>query len=145
MAFAFDVTSGIVRLTQSGTDTGLGGIATAINAVATVARSTAYTAGTILRPPTPTGLWYRCTTAGTTATTAPTYGTTLAGTTTDGTAVFTAFKAPDIQTLGTTNHYYMPDIRMAINGTLTNANVQQQNFTCLDLIIFLLTHFLKWK
>lgn len=33
MAFAFDVTSGIPRLTQSGTDTGLGGIATATNAL----------------------------------------------------------------------------------------------------------------
>jgi hypothetical protein len=30
----------------------------------------------------------------------------------------------------------MPDIRVAINGTLTNTNPQQQYFTCLDLIIF---------
>lgn len=136
MAWSFDVASNIPRLNQSGTEVGLAGIATAIGALATVARSTAYTTAQMIKPPTPTGFWYRCSTAGTTAATAPTYGTTLAGTTTDGTAVFTAFKAPDIQTLGTTNHYYMPDIRMAINGTLTNANVQQQNFTCLDLIIF---------
>ena len=136
MAWSFDVASNIPRLNQSGTDTGLAGIATAIAALPSVARSTAYTTAQMVKPPTPTGFWYRCSTAGTTAATAPTYGTTLAGTTTDGTAVFTAFKAPDIQTLGTTNHYYMPDIRMAINGTLTNANVQQQNFTCWDLIIF---------
>jgi hypothetical protein len=69
MAFAFDITSGIPRLTQTGTDANLSGIATAINAVATVARSTAYTAGTILRPPASNGLWYRCSTAGTTAVT----------------------------------------------------------------------------
>ena len=136
MTWAFDVTSGIPRITQSGTDTGLSGIATAITAQATVARSTAYTVAQMVKPPTPTGFWYRCSTAGTTAAAAPTYGTTLGGTTTDGTSVWTAFKAPDIQTLGTTNHYYMPDVRMAINGTLTNANPQQQNFTCYDLIIY---------
>jgi hypothetical protein len=136
MAWSFDVASNIPRLNQSGTDTGLSGIATAITAVATVARSTAYTTAMLRKPPTPTGFWYRCSTAGTSAATAPTYGTTLGGTTTDGTSVWTAFKAPDVQTLGTTNHYYMPDIRMAINGTLTNANPQQENFTCLDLIIF---------
>jgi hypothetical protein len=136
MAWSFDVASNIPRLNQSGTDTGLSGIATAITAVANVARSTAYTTAILRKPPTPNGFWYRCSTAGTTAATAPTYGTTLGGTTTDGTSVWTAFKAPDIQTLGTTNHYYMPDIRMAINGTLTNTNPQQENFTCLDLIIF---------
>lgn len=136
MAFAFDVASNIPRLNQSGTDTNLSGIATAINAVVSVARSTAYTTAMLRKPPTPTGFWYRCSTAGTTAATAPTYGTTDGGTTTDGTSVWTAFKAPDIQTLGTTNHYYMPAIRMAINGTLTNSNPQQENFTCLDLIIF---------
>lgn len=136
MTWSFDVASNIPRLNQSGTDTGLAGIATAIAALPSVARSTAYTTAQMVKPPIPTGFWYRCSTAGTTAATAPTYGTTLAGTTTDGTAVFTAFKAPDIQTLGTTNHYYIPDIRMAINGTLTNANVQQQNFTCYDLIIY---------
>ena len=136
MAWSFDVASNIPRLNQSGTEVGLAGIATAITAVATVARSTAYTTAMLRKPPTPNGFWYRCSTAGTTAATAPTYGTTLGGTTTDGTSVWTAFKAPDVQTLGTTNHYYMPDIRMAINGTLTNANPQQQNFTCLDLIIY---------
>ena len=136
MTWSFDVASNIPRLNQSGTDTGLAGIATLIGAQATVARSTAYTTAQMVKPPTPTGFWYRCSTAGTTAATAPTYGTTLAGTTTDGTAVFTAFKAPDIQTLGTTNHYYMPDIRMAIGGTLTNSNPQQENFTCYDLIIY---------
>lgn len=136
MAFSFDVASNIPRLNQSGTDTGLSGIATAINAVVSVGRSTAYTTAMLRKPPTPTGFWYRCSTAGTTAATAPTYGTTDGGTTTDGTSVWTAFKAPDIQTLGTTNHYYMPAVRMAINGTLTNSNPQQENFTCYDVIIY---------
>ena len=135
MAFAFSVVGNVPQLTQSGTDTNLSGIATAITAVATVARSTAYTTAQMIKSPTPTGFWYRCSTAGTSAATAPTYGTTLGGTTTDGTAVFTAFKAPDVQTLGTLNHYYMPAIRVQINGTLTNENPQQENFTCFDLII----------
>lgn len=133
MAFAFDVVSGIPRLTQTGTDANLGGMATAINAVATVARSTAVAAGAILRPPTPTGLWYRCTTAGTTAATAPTYGTTEGGSTTDGTAIFNAFLAPIIRTIAGGNHYYMPSVRVQINGTLTNANPQQNTFTCFDI------------
>jgi hypothetical protein len=133
MAFAFDVVSGVPRLTQTGTDANLSGMATAINAVATVARSTAYAAGVILRPPTPTGLWYRCATAGTTAATAPTYGTTEGGNTTDGTAIFNAFLAPIIRTIAGGNHYYMPSVRMQINGTLTNTNPQQNTFTCFDI------------
>lgn len=133
MAFAFDVVSGVVRLRQTGTDTSYGGIATAINAVATVARSTAYSAGTILRPPTPTGMWYRCATAGTTAATAPTYGTTEGANTTDGTAIFNAFLAPIIRTIAGGNHYYMPSVRMQIDGTLTNTNIQQNTFTCFDV------------
>lgn len=136
MAWSFDVASNIPRLNQSGTDTGLAGIATAITAVATVARSTAYTTAMLRKPPTPTGFWYRCSTAGTTASTAPSYGTTYGGTTTDGTSVWTAFRAPDVLLLGTTNHYFMPDFRVQITGTLTNTNPQQQNFTCYDLIIF---------
>jgi hypothetical protein len=136
MAWSFDVTANIPRLTQSGTDTGLAGIATAITAVARVARSTAYTTVMLRKPPIDNGMWYRCSTAGTSAATEPIYNSTLGSTTTDGTSVWTAFKAPDVQTLGTTNHYYMPAIRVQITGTLTNANPQQQNFHCLDLFIF---------
>jgi hypothetical protein len=136
MAWTFDVTSNIPRLSQSGTDTGLSGIATVITNMPLVARSTAYATNGMRKPPIQNGMWYRCSVAGTTATTAPTYNPVLGSTTTDGTAQFVAFRAPDVQTLGTTNHYYMPDIRVAINGTLTNANPQQENFTCLDLIIF---------
>jgi hypothetical protein len=135
MAFAFDVTSNIPRLTQSGTDSGLGGIATAINALPSVARSTAYTTAMMRKPPVANGMWYRCSVAGTTAATAPTYNPTVGSTTIDGTARFVAFKAPDIQTLGTTNFYYMPDVRMNITGALTNANPQQQSFLAFDVFV----------
>jgi hypothetical protein len=133
MPFAFDVVSGVPRITQTGTDANLGGMATAINAVATVARSTAVAAGAILRPPAANGLWYRCTTAGTTAASAPLYNTVEGGSTTDGTAIFNAFLAPVIRTIAGGNHYYMPSVRVQINGTLTNANPQQNNFTCFDV------------
>jgi hypothetical protein len=134
MAWAFDVTANIPRITQSGTDTGLAGIATAITALGTVARSTAYTTAQMVKPPAGNGMWYRCSTAGTTSATAPTYNPVLGSTTTDGTAVFTAFQEPLVRTLGTTNNYYMPDVRFAINGTLTVANPQQENFVCSDVI-----------
>lgn len=135
MSFSFDVTSNIPRITQSGTDNNLDGITTAINAVPTVARSTAYTTTQMVKPPTPTGFWYRCSTAGTSSATAPTFGTTDGGTTTDGTAVFTAFKAPDIQLVGTKSNYYMPAVRVEITGTLTNANSQISTFTCREIIL----------
>ena len=133
MAWAFDVTANIPRITQTGTDTNLGGIATAIAGIGTVARSTAYSAGSIVRPPLANGLWFRCSTAGTTAAVAPIYTGNENATTTDGTAVFTSFLAPITRTVGGTNHYYMPSVRVQINGTLTNANPQQNTFTCFDV------------
>jgi hypothetical protein len=87
------------------------------------------------KPPVDNGMWYRCSVAGTTAATAPTYNPVVGSTTTDGTAQFVAFLAPDVRTLGTANHYYMPQFRFNVTGTLTNANPQQQNFTCWDLIL----------
>ena len=135
MAFAFDVTSNIPRLYISGTEISPDGIGTAINAVATVPRSTAVNTSMLRKPPTPTGFWYRCSVAGTTAATAPTYGTTLGGTTTDGTSTWVAIRASDILPIGTKNHYYMPDIRVEIVGTFTNANNQISHFTCLDIIL----------
>jgi len=135
MAWSFDVTSNIPRITQSGTDANLDGILTAINAMGTVARSTAYTVSQMIKPPTPTGFWYRCSTAGTTSGTAPVYGTTLGGTTTDGTAVFTAFRAPEARWQGAGYLYNMPDVRFNITGTVTNANPQLTTFICWDLLL----------
>jgi hypothetical protein len=139
MAWTFDVASNIPRANQTGVETvatPFAGLDTAIANMPLVARSTAYTTNGMRKPPVQNGMWYRCSVAGTTAATAPTYNPVLGSTTTDGTAQFVAFRAPDILDLGTTKHYYMPDIRVAINGTLTNENPQQQNFTCLDLIIY---------
>ena len=135
MTWAFDVTANIPRITQSGTDANLDGMLTAINGVATVARSTAYTTAQMIKPPIATGFWYRCSTAGTTSGTAPAYGTTLGGTTTDGTAVFTAFRAPEARWQGTGYLYNMPDVRVSVTGTLTNANPQLTSFVCWDLLL----------
>ncbi|CAB4168935.1 hypothetical protein UFOVP581_21 [uncultured Caudovirales phage] len=137
MTWAFDVTSNIPRITQSGTDTNLDAITTAINAVASVARSTAYTTTQMIKPLTGSKYWFRCSTAGTTAATSPDYSSvlTLGGTITDGTAVFTAFRAPDVQSLGTKSHYYMPDFRFNITGALTNENSQISYFTCWDIFL----------
>ena len=135
MTFAFDVVNNVPRIYQSGTDTNLDGITTAINAVSTVARNIPYTVANMVKPPSPTGFWYRCSTAGTTGATAPVFGTTDGGTTTDGAVVWTAFLAPIILMGGTKPIYFMPSIRMEIAGTLTNANNQISTFTCLDLIL----------
>lgn len=135
MAWAFSVVSNIPTLTQTGTDGNLLGISNAITAVPTVARNTAYTTSQLVKPPTPTGLWYRCSTAGTTAATAPTYGTTEDGTTTDGTAVFTAFFAPDQRNIIGGNMYYMPGVDILVNGTLTNPNPAQGTFAGRRLIV----------
>ena len=135
MAFAFSVVGNIPTLTQTGTDGNLLGISNAITAVPTVARNTAYTTAQLVKPPTPNGLWYRCSTAGTTSATAPTYGTTEAGTTTDGTAVFTAFFAPDQRNIIGGFMYYMPGVDVLVNGTLTNQNPAQGTFASRRLIV----------
>lgn len=53
------------------------------------ANSTAYSLGDYYVPATPNGYFYKCTTAGTSDSSPPTFGTTVGGTTTDGTATFT--------------------------------------------------------
>lgn len=57
-------------------------------ATATWAPSTAYAVGNYVRPLTPNAKKYRCSVAGTTGTTEPTWGTTNGGTTVSGTATF---------------------------------------------------------
>lgn len=57
--------------------------------IGTRAASTAYTLGNLVRPATVNGYVYKCTTAGTTAATAPTFPTIPGSTVTDGTVVWT--------------------------------------------------------
>jgi hypothetical protein len=119
MAFAFSYVGTEYRLDQTGTDANLTSLATAVNAVATVARLTSYTVGTIIKPPTKNGMWYRCSVAGTTAATAPTYNLTAGTTTTDGTAQFFAFIQPEIYVEGVCTVYEITNFNLRVNGTLT--------------------------
>lgn len=133
MPWVFDVTSNIPRALQSGTDANLDSLGTALSAVPVVPRSAAVTVGMVRKPPTPTGFWYRCSTAGTTAASAPAYGTTDGGTTADGSSNWVAFLAPISVLGGTKPIYFMPAVRFEVTGTLTNANHQISYFTCRDI------------
>lgn len=108
--------------TQTSTDANLTGISTAISAVIAVATSTAYSLGNIRLHPT-AGLWLQCTTAGTSAASAPTYSTTIDVTTSDGTAVWTTRKAPVVVVTGTTGNirteYKLETFQINVTGTLT--------------------------
>ena len=57
--------------------------------------STAFSVGDVRRPTVSygTGLWFRCTTAGTSASSEPTWPTDIASTVTDGTCVWTAISS----------------------------------------------------
>ena len=131
MAFAISNTSSTQStLTQTGTDTAWSGIETAVNAIALVARSTAYASGVIVRPPVANGFLYRCTTAGTSDVAAPQFITTAGSSTTDGTAVFFAFVAPVITANGDRKVYHCPTYDFQINGTLTIANPMTETIVC---------------
>lgn len=58
------------------------------------AASTTYTVGSIRRPITPSPYYYVCTTAGTSGASQPTWNTTVGGTTTDNTVVWTTYEVP---------------------------------------------------
>ena len=64
-------------------------------AVAAWTASTAFSVGDVRRPTVSygTGLWFRCTTAGTSASSEPTWPTDIASTVTDGTCVWTAISS----------------------------------------------------
>ena len=104
---------------QSGIDTSLAGITTMVAAIPVVAVATAYSVNTYIKPPTANGFIYRCTVAGTTAATAPTYGMTAGGTTVDGTASFLAVIAPYSQIVGARTVYRISTFQAAFSGTLT--------------------------
>ena len=120
---AFSISGQVVGQTASTTDTDLSALVTLINGIPAVARSTAYTVGQVVRPPTANGFMYRCSVAGTTAASAPTYGTTEGGNTVDGTATFVAHEAMQAITTGTGSDLYrmvsMGSFRLFCAGTLT--------------------------
>ena len=122
MSFSIGVTANIPRITQTGGTDSWSPIDTMIAAVATIAIATAYAVGDVRKPPAANGAWYRCTTAGTTAGAAPLYNPVSGSTTTDGTAVFTAFLAPFSFVNGDGRIYCFPEIDLDLNGALTNPN-----------------------
>ena len=72
---------------------------------------TAYTLGQFVRPATPNNYVYVCTTAGTSNLSAPTFGTTVGGTTTDGTnLVWTCYKDDTIAANRAGQDYYIYDV-----------------------------------
>lgn len=125
---AFTVSGQIVTQTASTTDTDLSTLVTLINGIPTVARSTAYTVGQVVRSPLLVVTWmYRCSVAGTTAASAPTYGTTEGGTTVDGGAQFVAHEGMQAAVTGTGLDTYryvsLGSWQLIVNGTMTvNAN-----------------------
>lgn len=120
MSFAFSANT----IVQSSTDTSWSGIDTAIAAVAITPRSTAVTVGTVRKIVTTANqrFWVRCTTAGTTAATEPTWPTATASTVTDGTAVWTTIEAPFSRLQGDLRIYIMHEWVMVITGTTTIAD-----------------------
>lgn len=58
--------------------------------------STAYVVGQVVHPVTLNGYFYKCTTAGTSGGSEPTWGTTVGGTTSDNTAVWTCIAMGDL-------------------------------------------------
>ena len=82
-------TAGITGSTEPTFPTNPGDTVTDNVDIPTWAASTAYSLGDIIIPTTANGYTYECTTAGTSDSSEPTWGTTVGGTTADGTAVWT--------------------------------------------------------
>ena len=108
-----------LTLTQSGIDTTLEVFNTVINAIATVARNTVYGLNVVIKPPTANGFFYKCTVAGTSSATEPTYTPTLGASVVDGTATFVAILASTKQIVGSKTIYRINSFQVIIAGTLT--------------------------
>jgi lysophospholipase L1-like esterase len=80
--------------------------------------------GAILRPGTPTGFYYQCTTAGQANAADPTWSTVLGGTTTDGTAVWTTIAIP--------TYSFYAEVEFATSGLTAGKGA---NFLC-NFVIF---------
>ena len=108
-----------LTLTQSGTDTTLEVFNTAIIAIPLVARNTAYSVNTVIKPPTANGFLYRCSVAGTTSMLDVVYTPTVGASVVDGTATFVAILASTKQIVGSKTIYRINSFQVAINGILT--------------------------
>ena len=108
-----------LTLTQSGTDTTLEVFNTAITAIPIVARNTAYSVNTVLKPPTANGFFYRCSVAGTTSMLDVVYTPTVGASVVDGTATFVAILASTKQIVGSKTVYRINSFQVIIAGTLT--------------------------
>ena len=106
-------------LTQSGTDTTLEVFNTAITAIPLVARNTAYSVNTVIKPPTANGFFYRCSVAGTTSMLDVVYTPTVGASVVDGTATFVAILASTKQIVGSKMIYRINSFQVIIAGTLT--------------------------
>jgi len=83
------------------------------NSASAWAADTSYSLNAIVKPSTYNGFWYKCTTAGKShATTEPTWGTTVAGTTTDGTVTWTCYA------VDTPCEYALPTTFMYVNSVI---------------------------
>ena len=106
-------------LTQSGTDTTLEVFNTVITAIPLVARNTAYSVNTVIKPPTANGFFYRCSVAGTTSMSDVVYTPTVGASVVDGTATFVSILASTKQIVGSKTIYRINSFQVIIAGTLT--------------------------
>ena len=111
------------------------------------AANTSYNVGDKIVPTTANGYWYKCTTAGTSDSAEPTWGTTIGGTTTDNTVVWTCEGGDDnalaedteLQSEVTTGGGARAQVTPTVSGavlTLTNTFNFTDSFTIQEAGIF---------
>lgn len=93
------------------------------------AATTAYVLDDIVEPSTPNGYAYRCTTAGTSGGSEPTWGTTLGGTTADGTVVWTCIPHYLAVPAGSTPRDTFRIVTVADYSFIVNKSVEVQTYS----------------
>ena len=95
----------------------------------TWAASTAYTVGDTIRPTTPNSRVFKCTTAGTSGGTEPTWNTTVSGTTNDNTVVWTTFNDTALLPFLISGNTIVMNSNVEISGNLlTGGTIQAVKF-----------------